>query len=89
MAAAIPVDDALIAIGLVAQHRGGHAAIHLFQVHRPPIMGLQQRLGRFTRRTFSPLSYSQPIALSICETQAGGRGWPLGILQLQSVEQRG
>ena len=90
MAAAIPVDDALIAVGLIAQHCGGHAAIHLLQVHRPPIMGLQQRLGHIhPQDVFPAVILPADRLIDLRKAQAGGRRRPLGILQLQGVEQRG
>ncbi len=68
MAAGVPVDDALIAIGLGSAAPRRARRYPPFSGSPPPDNGVAAApRGIFTRRTFSPLSYSQPIALSICE----------------------
>ncbi len=51
----------------------------------PPIMGLQHRLGIFTRRTFSRCHTPSRSPYRSAKNAGRGRGWPLGILQLQSA----
>ncbi len=67
MAAGVPVDDALDSYWPGERSTAAGTPLSTFSGSPPPIMGLQQRLGHIYPQDVSPLSYSQPIALSICE----------------------